>query len=43
LLALTSASSAFENDLAQDLGPDVAHRIARDEDLGIGCSLDFAP
>jgi hypothetical protein len=42
LLALTSATSSFEQDLTQDLGPDVARRVARSEDLGIGCGLEFA-
>jgi hypothetical protein len=42
LLALTSENAAFERDLAGDLGPEVAHRIARDEDqLGMGCALEF--
>jgi hypothetical protein len=44
LLALTGESSAFENELTQDLGPEAAHRIAHDDDgLGIGCGLEFAP
>jgi hypothetical protein len=42
LLALTSENAAFERDLARDLGPEAAHRVARDEDqLGIGCGLEF--
>jgi hypothetical protein len=42
LFALADENAQFERDLARDLGPETAHRVARDEDqLGIGCGLDF--
>jgi hypothetical protein len=42
LLTLTGENATFERELAQDLGPEAAHRIAHDDDaLGIGCGLDF--
>jgi len=42
LFALTSESASFERDLARELGPEAAHRVARDEDqLGMGCGLEF--
>jgi hypothetical protein len=42
LFALADENAQFERDLARDLGPETAHRVARDEDqLGIGCGLEF--
>jgi hypothetical protein len=42
ILTLAGESSGFEKDLAQDFGPEMAHRIARDDDsLGMGCGLNF--
>jgi len=41
LLAQTAAMPRFESDLAQSLGPDVAHRVAYDDNLN-ACASRFA-
>jgi hypothetical protein len=39
-LAMTSAASDLEKDLARDFGPEAAHRIAFGDAMG-GCALEF--
>jgi hypothetical protein len=43
ILAQTQQSAVFEKDLAEALGPETAHSIARSDDLGLGCGMEFAP
>jgi hypothetical protein len=43
ILAEAQQSAVFESDLAQAVGPETARSVARNEDLGIGCGMEFAP
>jgi hypothetical protein len=43
ILAQSQQSAVFEKDLAAALGPDAARRIARSDELGLACGMNFGP